>query len=245
LQTKVTLEPFLFSRKLVHRGFLLLEKLLTITKYILIRLTPILLLVGFGYSFFMPSSGERQFMRMEAALKKAHSYRIERTLRGGEFIQRSLTEIECPDREHSLLKAEAIDPQWDTPKFPDQEFVTLGNTSYDKSGNGEWQVKAAPMKQGANHCAFPAPVLNDGELPRIKIIRALGRIEKKGFDSVQGERCREWTVTFRQPNGTENSFEYCIGPKDDLPRRISKPDNSLQMTLTRWNQPLDIQPPVD
>lgn len=219
---------------------------MTIAKYIVIRLTPILLLVAFGYSFFLPSAGERQFIRMEAALKKSRSYRIERTISGdGDFIQSSLTETECPDRQHGLMKAEAVDRQWDTPKFPDQEFFTIGNTSYDKSGNDDWQVKKVPVQQGANQCAFPPPVLNDRALPQIKFIRALGRIEKKGFDSVEGELCREWIVTFRQPNGTEQIFDYCIGPKDDLPRSISKADNSLHMTLTRWNQPLKIEPPVE
>ena len=53
-----------------------------IIKYLIIRLTLILLLVGLGYSFFIPSSGERQFKRMEAGLSHAYSYRMEESAQG-------------------------------------------------------------------------------------------------------------------------------------------------------------------
>jgi hypothetical protein len=81
--------------------------------------------------------------------------------------------------------------------------------------------------------------------PAFKVIRALAHIEKGAMDEVSGESCRQWEVTFHQPNGTEKSFDYCINPDDNLPRRIRTAENSMQMVLTNWNKPLPIEPPAE
>jgi hypothetical protein len=52
-------------------------------------------------------------------------------------------------------------------------------------------------------------------------------------------------VTFHQPNGTDKSFDYCINPDDNLPRRIRTAENSMQVVLTNWNRPLPIEVPAE
>jgi len=81
--------------------------------------------------------------------------------------------------------------------------------------------------------------------PAFKVIRALAHIEKGEMDEVSGEPCRQWKVTFHQPNGTEKIFDYCINPDDNLPRRMRTAENSMQMVLTNWNKPLPIETPAE
>jgi hypothetical protein len=209
-----------------------------IIKYLVIRLLPILFLVALGYSFFIPSAGERQFTRMEEALGRANSYRMDETAQGKDFIEHWRLEVACPDHEHSRQTSEPANPQWDSPKGMDIEEIDAGNRSYSKFGESDWKINPFPAK---THCR-KTPFLQQGSLPDFKHIRALAKIEKKDVDTVAGQACREWIVTFHAPNGNEKILDYCIGD-DDLPRRLKTNENSFQVVWTDWNQAIDIEPP--
>lgn len=215
-------------------------------KYILIRLVPILLLVVLGYSFFMPSAGERQFLRTEAALKNVQSYRLEVTGQDQATTSYNLLEVSCPDRVHSIEKTTFVNPRPDSPAGQETERIIIGAKEYLKSpSTGAWGALPGIVGRRSPGCAGATSPLQAWQLPPFKLIRALGHIEKGAMDEVSGEPCRQWKVTFRQPNGTEKNFEYCINPDDNLPRRIRIAESSLQMTFTNWNGPLAIEPPAE
>ncbi|HLW53306.1 MAG TPA: hypothetical protein VKW06_10725 [Candidatus Angelobacter sp.] len=209
-----------------------------IIKYLLIRLVPVLLLFALGYSFFIPSAGERQFLRMEAALAKAKSYRMEESAQG-KTIDHWTFEVVCPDRQHSLQTSAFAERQWDTPRDVYIEHFDVGNRHYVKYfKDADWKLDGA----GRSVCGHSVPFLQDGYFPDFKHIRALGGIEKRGMDTVAGQACREWRVTFHAGNGNEKILDYCIG-SDDLPRRLIANENSFRVVWTDWNQPIEIDPP--
>lgn len=216
-----------------------------ILKYIAIRLIPLLFLLALGYSFFLPSAGERQFTRTENALARAQSYRMQKTFHGPEYNEGWLLEVMCPDREHSLQTMESNGTRWDAPPGFDIEDIDIGNQAYrrigpvDRIGSVEWTKVLGPR---GTYCGR-VPFLQNSALVELKVIRALGHIEKQGLDTVAGETCHEWVVTLRQPNGTSKVFDYCINSHDDLPRRIKTDGDSFQLIFTGWNKPIDIQPP--
>ena len=210
-------------------------------KYFLIRIAPILLLVVLGYSFFMPSTGERQFQQTEAALNNAQSVRMELTGHDKATSSYNLLEVACPDRQHTIQRTTFLDA---TPS-PETERITIGAAEYLKSpSTGVWSALPGISGRRAAGCGVPSPV-QAAPWPAFKVIRALAHIEKGEMDEVSGEPCREWKVTFHQPNGTEKSFDYCINPDDNLPRRIRTEENSMQLVLTNWNKPLPIEPPAE
>lgn len=214
-------------------------------KYFLIRLAPTLFLVALGYSFFMPSAGERQFTRMEAALNKAQSYRLEMTGQDEKASSYNLIEVACPDREHTIERTTFLDLPPDS-TIPEQhiERIMIGRKRYLKSTTGDDWLTMSSSGRRAVGCAGATSPAQGGLLPAFKLVRALGHIEKGGIEEVAGESCRQWNVTFHQPNGTEKRFEYCINPDDNLPRRIRIAENSIQYTFSNWNQPIDIETPT-
>jgi len=215
-------------------------------KYFLIRIAPILLLVVLGYSFFMPSAGERQFLQTEAALNKAQSVRMELTGHDKATSSYNLLEVACPDRQHTIEKTTFLDPPPNSQPYPETERITIGAAEYLKSpSTGAWAALPGISGRRAIGCAgAPSPV-QAAPWPAFKVIRALAHIEKGEMDEVSGEPCRQWKVTFHQPNGTEKIFDYCINPDDNLPRRMRTAENSMQMVLTNWNKPLPIEPPAE
>jgi len=214
-----------------------------ISKYIANRLLPLLWIINgvaaLGYTL-IPSAGERQFTRTDAALGRAQSYRMVVQKKGNEFNERWLLEVVCPDRQHSRQTDEPANPRWDLRRSVDIEHIDVGNRSYIKFfKDTEW--KAIPF-EGIMHCGT-VPFLQDGSLFDFKHIRAFGHIEKKGLDTVAGETCREWVITFREPDRAPKVFDFCINSDDNLPRRIKTVDGSFQLILTNWNQLIDIQAP--
>lgn len=210
-----------------------------ILKSIVIRLVPLLLLFALGYSFFIPSAGERQFLRTEAALAKAQSYRMEE-ISQGTTIDHFTLEVVCPDRRHGMQTSDFAERKWDSPQAVFIEHFDAGNLHYSRYfANADWKVQPGEPTR-----CHPMPFLQDGNLPDFKHIRALGRIVKQGMDTAAGQACREWTVTFHTPNGNEKVFDYCIG-SDDLPRRLRNKENGFQLQIlwTDWNQPIEIELP--
>jgi hypothetical protein len=217
-----------------------------LSKYIADRLLPLLWIISgvaalaaLGYSL-IPSAGERQFTRTAAALGRAQSYRMVVQRQGNEFKERWLLEVVCPDRQHSRQTEEPANPRWDSPRGVDIEHIDVGNRSYIKFfRDAEW--KAMPL-QGTTHCGT-VPFLQDGSLFDFKHSRAFANIEEQGLDTVAGETCREWVITFRQPDSPSKIFDFCINSDDNLPRRMKTAEGSFQIILTNWNQPIDIQAP--
>jgi hypothetical protein len=212
-------------------------------KYFLIRLLPILLLVVLGYSFFMPSTGERQFLRTEAALNNAQSFRMELTGHDKATAAYNLLEVACPDREHTIVRTTFLDPN--SQPYPETERIIIGGAEYLKSpSTGTWSAPGISGRRAVGCAGAPSPVQAE-PWPAFKVIRAMAHIEKGKMDEVSGEPCRQWNVTFHQPNGTDKSFDYCINPDDNLPRRIRTAENSMQVVLTNWNKPLPIEVPAE
>lgn len=216
-----------------------------ILKYIAIRLTPLLFLFALGYSFFLPSAGERQFTRTEDALARAQSYRMEKIFHGPEYDESWQLEVVCPDREHSLQSSRSNGSQWDAPPGLDIEDIDIGKQGYRRIApagtldSTEWKKVLGPR---GTYCGR-APFLQSSPVVEFKVIRALGHIEKKGLDTVNGETCQEWVVSVTQPNGVQKVFDFCINSQDDLPRRLKVGGSSFQLIFTDWDKPIDIQPP--
>lgn len=213
-------------------------------KYILIRITPILLLVALGFYYFTPSAAERRFLRMEEAIKKAQSYREVRTFRSPGSTQTILYEAQCPDNMHWIRKVvnDPATPDALPAVILDYEHMRIGTKSYQRSGAGGWQAAPYDRPRGGTACAEDL-LSPDLVFPQLKVIRALSHIEKQGTREVHGEKCRDWLVTIRHQNGVQVSYDYCINADDDLPRQIKTADGSNQIDLSLWNQPIPMQEP--
>jgi hypothetical protein len=157
----------------------------------------------------------------------------------------NLLEVECPEREHTIQKTTFLDPQPGQPADYTSEEIVIGKARYLKSpSNGSWSSLSTVELRAAGCAGAPSPIQSD-LFPAFKLIRALAHIEKGGMQTVSGESCREWNVTFHQPNGTEKSFGYCINPEDNLPRRIRSSENGVEATFSNWNKAIGIQPPAE
>src|ERR1043166_6733684 len=97
-------------------------------KYFLIRLFPIIFLVILGYSFFMPSAAERQFLKTEAALNNAQSYRMELTGHDKATSSYNLLEVACPDKEHTITRTTFLDPN--AQPYQETERIIIGEAEY-------------------------------------------------------------------------------------------------------------------
>src|SRR5262245_43437271 len=112
-----------------------------IFKYIAIRAIPLLLLAALGYSFFMPSAGERQFTRTEAALHRAQSYRLQESRQANGFTEQWSLEVMCPDREHSRqISGPPANPQSDSSQGTDMEDIEVGDYAYRRFNQAEWKT---------------------------------------------------------------------------------------------------------
>jgi hypothetical protein len=125
----------------------------------------------------------------------------------------------------------------------DEENVILGSKSYERLGSNPWKVKTPMVRTGIDLCTNSQLLTRDAVFPEFKYIRAVARIEDQGTRNVNGEKCRDWFVSFRRPNGIPLSFDYCINSNDDLPREIKTADGSTQMSFTLWNRPIPMEAP--
>lgn len=207
-------------------------------KIILPRLLMIGLLVGLVYFSIRPGAGERQLQRTDAALKQARSWRMHMWQSGGPQSVEYTEEISCDSMhfdQHITVPSQNVDM--------DTEKIITGNYSYEKYPGNPWK-RSTSAKAPWLKCYGDPPLVKESQFPSIRQTLALGSIKKGDKRWSGSDLCRDWNITFRQPNGGQQQFVYCISETDDLPREMKTADGSLRMQYTDWNQSIDIQPPA-
>ena len=187
------------------------------------------------YSFARPG-WEKQFKATLAALEKNNSYHVSITStdpKGGSY--QALQEGYCHGDFHVLQQHYSADGTL----VPMEDFEIWSV--------GEKHVMRQNTRVGLTGTGFGAPscdrrdLLSLGMMP-YQMIRARGNGVRKGKKTIDGQKCRVWTIQMPEGGGWGNVYDMCVGD-DNLPLEIVSRDNSRVIHASNWNQKIDLPEP--
>ena len=188
----------------------------------------------------LPSSGNSEFKKMNAALQNARSWRMRTVVNEPTKTVDSLTEVYCPSRVHSVTKSSREDGG--VRREDNSELIWIEGATYTKQDDG-WTA-SNEMQQNTSACMW-GPRGSDALLGQMDVIARLGRIRKGDKREVNGFACRDWIASLPAPAGSRDVFGVCVD-SDHLPREVFTPDRSEVISYSDWNEPIKIDaPPAD
>jgi hypothetical protein len=205
------------------------------------RILVVVLVALMFWWMFRVGEGKREFRESQQALRHVTSWRQE-AREGTQDIEQA--EIRCPDHvpDHG---SRAISQSKDgTASDRKLESVENGPKSYFRSPRepSEWNsehvasVTAACEKLMRGEYLYP--------LPNYDHLIEHTRIFKGAVDTVQGQKCQEWTTVRVIPGRFApaqplDDAQICIGLDDHLPRRIKY--EKAEFIFYDWNTPIQIE----
>jgi len=187
------------------------------------------------------------FMRANAAKEKATSYRMKMEMSGEGRNMSSLTEVECPDKMHTVSDFMGRK----------MEQYHIGDTMYMNTG-GAWKsikagspydchgrVKSSGGSEAPTHSAGGSSKdPSDEASKKIEEAKDSYTFTKGDVITVEGDPCQQYTITSKNPSEASpmKSMTFCVGTKDDLLRQMKT--ESMTMTYYDWNKPLGLKAPI-
>jgi hypothetical protein len=187
------------------------------------------------YSFARPG-WETQFKATLAALEKTHSYRVSivsRDLQGGSF--QLLQETNCQGDYHTLQQHYSADGTLDA--MQDLESWSLGGVHVSRQ-----HTSINPIEIGFAPSCDRRDLL-EPIMVNYQMILAHGNGVRKGKKTVDGKKCRVWTIQMPAGDHWTDVYDMCIAD-DNLPLEITAGDARV-IHASQWNQKIDLPKPPD
>jgi len=186
------------------------------------------------------------FMKANAAKEKATSYRMKMQMSAQGQNMSSLTEVECPDRMHTV--SDFMGRTMEQYHIADMMYMNTGGTwksikarsPYDCHGHIKSTGDSnSPASNSSSRSKDPS----DEATKKIKEAKDQYTFTKGDVITVEGDPCQQYTITSKNPNEQMmKSMQFCVGTKDDLLRQMKT--QQMTMTYYDWNKPLGLKPPM-
>jgi len=173
-----------------------------------------------------PLTADGELAKMAAAIANVRSFRgrVTAELGSGE-TKEVVYEVVKPDR----VRVQHVRGPWN--QFDD--VVRVGDKIYmTDQRRGKWYHAATIVVRD---------VYYEVDAFRVFDIDGANRYTSRDVTGQGAARCREWTVSATKP---ERSGTVCVGVADNLPHRFTSSDGKTRTTLSDWNQPIRIEPPI-
>lgn len=190
--------------------------------------------------------GTKEFKRQIEAIDHVQSWKMEMDIStNGRMLAWRTHEAQCPDMEHITEQGMGSSG----------EFIRLANDVYYRKNGAAWVEDAKTPPDLFMDIVTPRPCMNNpggsktasdsGDTEwKDELNRAIkdGSFRKGELDTVRGESCRNWQVSWMNARGQLVAYTICINQQDHLPRRMQMARENVNMYF-RWNLPVDIKPP--
>jgi hypothetical protein len=187
--------------------------------------------------YISPDSGASALRKMNGAMNNARSWRLHIVVNEPTKNLENTVEVYCPSRLHSVQKSIVTDGA--APIENSSEFIWVEGASYHRKGL-QWTVNNEERMQTAS-CTM-GPRASDSMLQSLDLILLNGKVSKGGKRIVEGERCRDWTVSLPTSGGWREEYGICVN-EHDLPVEVFTPDRRMVETYNDWNLPIKIERP--
>ncbi len=192
------------------------------------------------------SPGKKELQKQIEAIDHVQSWKMELDISSnGRMLAWRTHEAQCPDMEHITERG----------MQSSGEFIRLANDVYYRRDGGAWLQDANTPTDLFMPFVTPRPCMSNpggsksapdsGDTEwKSELKRAIkdGSFEKGELDTVRGESCRNWQVSWMNARGQMVAYTMCINEQDHLPRRMQMARENINMYF-KWNVPVDIQPP--
>lgn len=190
--------------------------------------------------------GKKEFQKQIEAIDRVQSWKMDLQISSnGRLLAWRAHEAQCPDIEHITERGMGSSG----------EFIRLANDVYYRRNGGPWVQDANTPPDLFMNLVTPRPCMSNpggsktapgsGDTEwKDELKRAIkdGSFQKREMDTVQGESCRNWQVSWMNARGQMVAYTMCIDEQDHLPRRIQMARENINMYF-KWNVPVDVKPP--
>ena len=201
-----------------------------------LAIAAVIVVLALFYFRFQSESGLVALERCKASVSEAQSWTVETTSQPESPNYVTLTnrtKVSCPDSYESLFRSRTPDNV-----LKQQSTIHAHGVTYVENGDGQWDENARafnpqiPTECGKGPLLVQQTVFNAViEIPR----RRAGTITKGQLETLDGVKCREWSVDYGNEWPQMRAFTICIDTKTHLPRRITFPYPESTDDFTGWN----------
>ncbi len=192
------------------------------------------------------SPGKKELQKQIDAIDRVQSWKMDLEISANSRMLAWRThEAQCPDIEH--ISEQGMGNSG--------EFIRLANDVYYRHNGGAWIEDANTPADLFMGIVTPRPCMSNiggsksapdsGDTEwKNELKRAIkdGSFEKGELDTVRGEPCRNWQVSWINARGQMVAYTMCINEQDHLPRRMQMARENINMYF-KWNVPIQVSPP--
>jgi hypothetical protein len=210
------------------------------------RLVIALILVGWGLTYLLPDSGDKEFQRALTAMKQVQAVRYSMVADPSpKHHSEGKGELSCPqDAFHSVFYMHLQDEGQSADI--NEELVRTGDAEFRRQPDGSWKPTSQSLvgPRPRTICRYLVEGFDTDVLPPMEQMLKRGIIDKGDKKTVDGVRCREWRVTMRGEVAPLERRTVCLGLDDHLPREMTVDWNKGRWTYFDYNAPITIEVPA-
>lgn len=209
------------------------------------RLLVGVLVVAWAASYMGTGSGEKEFQKTLDAMKQVHTFRVAfAATPAANMHNEMLWEVDC-GRNLVHQQMHLVSTGEDSPHDINEDQLSVSGHDFSRQADGSWTQSRYGNRAGnaTAICNYLAQGTDSNLLPPIATMIKRGIIQKGDKKTVNGVRCREWTVTMK---GGLRGLEHdtlCLGVDDHLPYEMTVDWENSRASFSDYNKPIQFEIP--